>query len=226
MTETEAEDLPKAKGSKKLTAGERSERRRELIATIMLSIATVLSAWSAFQATKWHGQMSVAHSDANSARAQYTVASEEADAAFTLDMKLFTEWLDAHNSGHTDLANGYAASFRDGFRTAFNAWLADNPPGHLNGSKMPFDYEQYSIPEQAKADELFRQAEELSNEARADVRNADNYTLTTVMLASVLFFAGISVKLDSGPMSWFLLSVGGLLLVGATVAITQIPVAS
>lgn len=213
-------------GKEAKTPADRGERRRELIATILLSVATVLSAWSAFQATKWHGAMSVAHSDANSARAQYTVASEEADAIFTVDLQLFTEWLNAHSAGHTELANGYAASFRDGFKPAFDMWLAENPTGRLVNSKLPFDYEQYSNPQKAKAGELFKQAEDLSESARRDVRNADNYTLTTVMLASVLFFAGISVKLDSGPMSWFLLSVGGVLLLAAGAAITQIPVAS
>lgn len=213
-------------GTEAKTPAALGERRRELIATILLSIATVLSAWSAFQATKWHGEMSVAHSDANSVRAQYTVASDEADAVFSMDLHLFSEWLDAHSSGHADLANGYAAGFRDGFKPAFDAWLAQHPSGQPSSPKMPFDYEQYSIPEQAKADELFKQAEELSDQARQDVRNADDYTLVTVMLASVLFFAGISVKLDSGPMSWFLLSVGGALLVAAGVALTRIPVAS
>lgn len=213
-------------GTEAKTPADLGERRRELIATILLSLATVLSAWSAFQATKWHGEMSVAHSDANSARAQYTVASERADAVFTKDLLLFSEWLDAHGSGHTDIADGYAAGFRDGFRPAFDAWLAQHPSGRPSSSKLPFDYEQYSIPEQAEADALFKQAEELSNQAREDVRNADDYTLMTVMLASVLFFAGISVKLDSGPMSWFLLSVGGTLLVVAGIALTRIPVAS
>lgn len=62
------------------------ERRHELIARIPLSITTVFSAWSAFQVTKWRGEMSVAHS-----------------------------------SGHVDLANGYAAGFRNGFKLAFDA---------------------------------------------------------------------------------------------------------
>lgn len=205
---------------------DRGERRRELIATILLSIATVLSAWSAFQATKWHGMMSVAHSDANAARAQYTVASEEADATFDLDFRMFSEWLDARSAGNAELANEYAANFRDGFKSAFEAWLAQNPSGNLARSRTPFEMEQYSIPQRAKADELFRQSEELSKRARDDVRNADTYTLTTVMLASVLFFAGISVKLDSGLMSWFLLSIGGVLLLVSGIAFLKIPVAS
>lgn len=208
-----------------LSADDRGERKRELIATILLSLTTVLSAWSAFQATRWHGKMSITHSDANTARAEYTVASEDADAALTIDLKLFTEWVDAHAAGNEELASAYAATFRNHFKPAFDAWLAQNPSGQMTTTKTPFDMEAYRIPQKEKANSLFEKVQALSERARDDVKNAYSYTLTTVMLASVLFFSGISMKLESARISWFILSLGGLLFAATGIFMLSLPVA-
>ena len=42
--------------------------RLELIATITLAVATILTAWSAFQAGKWGGTQSINFSEAGAAR--------------------------------------------------------------------------------------------------------------------------------------------------------------
>lgn len=50
--------------------GRRRHERQELVAVVLLSITTVLTAWSGFQSSKWSGAMSIAFSQASSARIQ------------------------------------------------------------------------------------------------------------------------------------------------------------
>ena len=49
----------------------------------------------------------------------------------------------------------------------------------------------------AEAEQLRGRAEELAAEARAANQNGDNYLLSTVLFASVLFFAGVTTKVLS-----------------------------
>lgn len=54
-----------------------------------------------------------------------------------------------------------------------------------------------AVPPATTAAELAAVADERAQLARDDSQNSDNYVLTVVLLASVLFFAGISAKMKS-----------------------------
>ena len=53
----------------------RRDRRVELIAAIMLSIATVVTAWSAYQATRWSGDQAEDYTSASATRTESVRAS-------------------------------------------------------------------------------------------------------------------------------------------------------
>ena len=50
----------------------------DIMAVFVLSITAVLTAWCGFEASKWGGEMSIAFSQASSARVQATSAEGEA----------------------------------------------------------------------------------------------------------------------------------------------------
>ena len=56
--------------------------------------------------------------------------------------------------------------------------------------------EEYRIAETADALELQETADRRAQQARDANQRGDNYTLLTVLFASVLFFAGISTKFE------------------------------
>lgn len=72
------------------------ERQRlEIIAAVLLAVATVLIAWSAFQSAKWGGAMAVSYSSAGAARTASNRAATLAGQQTIIDVQLFTDWLSA-----------------------------------------------------------------------------------------------------------------------------------
>ena len=70
----------------------------------------------------------------------------------------------------------------------------------------------------AAADKLYEQGTEAKT-------NDDRYILSTVFFAAVLFFAGISLRLDWRPLRVAILGMAFALLVGGTVFVLTLPVA-
>jgi hypothetical protein len=68
----------------------RLDRRFELFEAIVLAIAAVLTAWAAFQATKWTGVQADDYSRAAAARTESTRASTQAGELTTVDADTFT----------------------------------------------------------------------------------------------------------------------------------------
>jgi len=103
--------------------------------------------------------------------------------------------------GDTLTLSGYFFSlFREEFRPRVAAWLegggANNPAG--SSPFFPFqDYIDESVPAAAESTRLAEIADEKSTLARADNQNSDDYVITVVILATVLFFAGVSTKMKS-----------------------------
>jgi len=90
--------------------------------------------------------------------------------------------------------------FRPDFQQRVVTWLEDGASENPEG-QSPFEpFEAYlaeAVPAAAESDRLAALADESGQLAREDNQNSDNYVLTVVLLASVLFFAGISAKMKS-----------------------------
>ena len=71
------------------------ERITEIIATVLLAIATVTAAWCAFESAKWSGVQANSFSAAGATRTESTRASTEAGQLQSIDVTLFTQWLAA-----------------------------------------------------------------------------------------------------------------------------------
>ncbi len=207
----------------------RVERRVELLSAVVLAIATVLTAWSAFEASKWGGEMSIKFSEANARRTEATQASTAGGQLVQVDVSLFTNWLNAVASEQTKLADFYELRFRDEFKPAFDAWIASDPLAldEDEDPNSPFadEYEDlYVVQDLVDAESLSAQADDASTAARQANQRGDNYTLTTVLFASVLFFAGISTKFESLRAKYLTLGFGVVVLLSGAGIIATFPV--
>lgn len=200
------------------------ERKAELIAAVLLSIATVVTAWSAFQATKWSGEMAIEFSDANAARTESAEARAVAGQLTEIDVTVFTQWVAAYADGDQRLADAYADRFRDDFKPAFEAWIAQDPLDNPDAPAVPFELDEYDLPEEHEADRLTDEADAAGVRAREANQRGDNYVLTTVLFASVLFFAGVSNKFDSRRAKTITLAMGSALLALGVVLILTFPI--
>jgi hypothetical protein len=200
-----------------------SDRWLELFATVLLAVATVATAWSAYQARVWTGEQSQGYSRANATRADVNRTAALANRQVQIDVATFTAWVDAHAQGRAPLAAFYAARFRNEFKPAFRAWLATKPFTKRAAPKTPFAMPQYRLQAATRADRLEAVADAASQGAKDANQHADNYMLAVVLFASSLFFAGLSTKLESPTSRVTLLALGWVMFLGAVIWIATSP---
>lgn len=196
----------------------------EIFSTLLLALATVATAWSGYQASRWSGEQSIAFSEANAARVESTRLSTRAGQEVQIDLALFTQWLDAYARDETKLVDFYEKRFRDEFEPAFEAWLATNPRANAKAPLSPFAMPQYTLQSQVEADRLSAEAEAAGQLARRNNQRSDNYVLCVVLFAASLFFAGISTKLTRPWSRKAILALGYLVFAGTVVWILTFPV--
>jgi hypothetical protein len=66
-------------------------------------------------------------------------------------------------------------------------------------------------------------AEDATDQARSANDRSDDYLLMTILFATVLFFAGISSKMDTLKARVLLLSVGGVIMAVSAVIVLSLP---
>lgn len=202
-----------------LVEGTRLERvlvHSELISAILLAIATVGTAWCAYQSVVWSGIQTFQIAESNRLSREATMLHLVANQQAMLDISTFLSYLNARESGRLELADMYRRRFRPELESAVDGWeKLDRPPA----AGLPeFDsrLQQQAEAAAAKSNRLLKDAHRVNH-------NADTYLLATVMLASVLFFAGVATKFKHADIRFFLLLLGVLNLGGAIVGVVLLP---
>jgi hypothetical protein len=202
----------------------RSERVLELIATILLSLATLGIAWSGYQAARWNGRQAQEYAQANASRSLANRSDTDGDQERTQDLLEFNQWLQLRTANEQSLADAYEQRFRPGFRSAFEAWLAQDPLSNPAAARSPFQVPEYRVAALEKSDRLEREAAEHFDDAREATENTDKYVLTSVFFASVLFFAGISMRFLWQRMRVAVLVLATFTLIYGVVQIATLPI--
>jgi hypothetical protein len=218
-----------------------SNDRVELVATIVLAVATILTAWSGFESGKWGGEQSVNFSEAGAARTESTRADTLAGQLTQIDVAMYIDWVTALSN---ELAEGTIAAadlnpftpvkgtvsgflynrFREEFLPAVDAWLETNPIDNPSAPKTPFTMDEYVVAKGVEADQLTALADEKAAAARTANQNGDNYVLTMVLFASVLFFAGVSSKMNRPRNRVIILGFGVFTLTVGLVILASLPI--
>ena len=200
----------------------RRDRRVELIAAIMLSIATVVTAWSAYQATRWSGDQAESYTEASATRTESVRSSTEANRQVLIDVDTFLNWLDAQQAGDRGLADDIHARMREEFLPALNAWLATAPPETIPDG-TPFEFPEYRLAAEEKAKLLETKASKLFADGNESNQVSDDFVLAAVLFASVLFFSGLAGTFDSLRAQVFLLILGVVMLAVGTAIVLTLP---
>jgi hypothetical protein len=198
--------------------------RLELVATVLLALATVATAWSGYQSTRWNGEQVKAGARANALRIASAKAAGLANTQTEIDVATFTQWVNAYAQRQTELADFYFKRFRIEFRPAVDAWVATRPLKNPKAPLTPFAMPQYKLESRAEADRLDAQAEVFSAQVRRNIQRSSNYVLGVVLFASALFFAGMSTKLTSPRLRVATLSIGCAVFLLTALWITTFPV--
>jgi hypothetical protein len=201
-----------------------SDRWLELAAAFLLALATVGTAWSAYQARQWTGEQSQGYSRATRDRIAVNRTAAVANRQVQVDVATFIQWIDANAQRDDALARFYRARFRDEFKPAFAAWLATRPFTNRAAPETPFVMPQYRLQASAEADRLEVRAAGESEHAKEANERADNYMLAVVLFASALFFAGISIKLRTLSTRVAILALGWAVFLGTVIWLATLPI--
>src|SRR5262249_5030252 len=155
--------------------------------------------WATFQASQWSSAESDAVSASSVARSKAIQATSQAARTEQLDTTIWLQWLSAFRTGDTPQAKFLRNRFRPGLLRAHNIWVAKAvvaPDGKVISTPAgtPLTEPQYVIPDAVRADALSVEADHqlAVSERASSMRN--KYVVVPVVLALVLFFAGIATK--------------------------------
>jgi hypothetical protein len=203
---------------------DRRKRVLDLVATVLLALATVATAWSSYQARWWTGEQSKAASRANASRLESTRASATANLQSQIDIATFMQWANAYARKETELAAFYRKRFRAEFKPVVEAWIATRPLKNADAPLTPFAMPRYRLAATAEAARLETAATAAAGQATADNQRANNYMLAVVLFASSLFFAGLSTRLRTLGGATVLLGLGAVLFTCTLAWIATFPI--
>ncbi|MDH4159441.1 MAG: hypothetical protein OEV62_04230 [Actinomycetota bacterium] len=187
--------------------------RHELLAVILLSVTTILTAWSAFESSKWGGAMSISFSEASSARIQAASLKGTAQQRTAVQVGLWVQWVDAVGNENPKVAKFFEQRFPEPLATAHEDWLATDPLKTDGAPSSPFAMPSYVVPETTEAAASDARADAKFATALENNQRGDNYTLLTVLFAAVLFFTAMSGRLERRSSRWTMLGFGLVLAV-------------
>jgi hypothetical protein len=194
----------------------------ELAATVLLSLATIVAAWSAYQSTRWNGVQTNSFSMAGARRMEATQHNAAYTTLVQIDVVSWLTYLEQKQAGNESAARFIRDRLRDEFVPAFDAWLALASDGEIPRG-TPFELPQYQPQSKQLAERLNAEADALAAAATEANQTGDNFVLVAVIMASVLFFAGVGTKVKGRRTRLAMLCTGAVLYVAGTAFMLALP---
>lgn len=189
-------DSPQQKAREQSSWVHKLDSRTNMLAVLLMALATLGSSWSAFQASLWNGVQIFHLNDAaklsREADEKTTIAGQQRG----LDTALFVQCARDFYEGRQHQVEFILERMRPDFRQAVEAWLATGPTRNPDAPSSPFVMPQYRQPLAEEANELETKSGELYTQARIANRTSDTYTLIGVIYTSALFLSGLISGFD------------------------------
>jgi hypothetical protein len=198
--------------------------RLELMATLLLALAAVATAWSSYQSNRWTAEYRKASGHTNAVRIEAARAQGLAESQTQIDAATFIQWIDAYSLRRTELVDFYFKRFREEFKPAVVAWIATKPLTNPHAPLTPFVMPQYKLAASKEARQLDAEADASSALGQEYSLRGTDYVLAVVLFAASLFFAGISTKLGERRFKATILACGWMIFLGTVLWVATFPI--
>jgi hypothetical protein len=201
----------------------RKRDRTNMFSGIILSLATVISSWCAFQSSQWNGEQYFKIDDENIAdnkRLQKEIVAIQRKAG---ESNYFLYYLDALAAKDKKRITFLEARFPPHLKQAILAWKATDPLNNELAPRSPFQMEEYIVPEIEEAKVFAKQAGEFKKAANQADKNSDNYLLLSIVISMVLFFTGLAGISKSFHFQKILLATSITILVLVIIYLLKMP---
>jgi hypothetical protein len=163
----------------------------EAAVAVVVSAAALATSWCSFQATLWNGQQALHYNRAGAFRTIATGDAIDASVTRSVEIGLFSAWLDAAHAKNERLAQFYQTRFPPDLKPAFAEWLTFQPLTNPQAPPSPFALASYRQPRMVEARALeAKAAAEFDLGQRAN-HVGDAFTRSAVILALAMFFGGV-----------------------------------
>jgi hypothetical protein len=204
--------------------GRPGSRLIEVLAVALLGVATIGSAWCGYQATRWNGEEG--DLARQSAALQVEAARQFGLATQTVsyDSNMIGQYANAAVSDNEDLMRFYRETLiRRDFLPVLDRWQQQVDAGSVPENLL--EDQEYLDAQLESYRRTAAEAEAVSVEAQLAGNEADDYVLTTLILASALFFAGLTTSFRVRFARLLLLSGAALLIAYAASRLVELEIA-
>ncbi len=199
-------------------------RRIEVFAAILLGVGTLGSAWCAVEASRWNGDQGDATREGNTARIESTRSYTFATQVVAYDATIAAQYAEAVAEGSADLQQFYRTNLiRSEFLPVLDAWRAQTDEQAFEIRNL-FENSEYIDSQFEASRRLDDEARQATERAQRAGQYADDYVLTTLFMATVLFFAGVTTHFSTLSVRVGLLVVACVMLAIGAVKIFSLPV--
>ncbi len=205
---------------------DKSSKRKslEFISTILLSAATILSAWCVYESSQWNGEQYFRIEDESNAdrkRMQLEINSQQRHAG---EAEFFLQYITALLNDNKELEEFLHDRFPPHLEKAALAWRKLDPLNNPNAPISPMQMKEYVVPEEADIEKYAEEARKFKMAANKCDNNSDNYMLLSLILSTVLFFCGLSGVLESNSNRSILLGFASMIFIVALIFVFRFPV--
>ncbi|MET0862875.1 MAG: hypothetical protein ABWZ98_00940 [Nakamurella sp.] len=200
------------------------ERLIEIIAVLLLGIATVGTAWCGYQSSQWNGQQSDLARESSDERVEAGRLFGLATQKVAYDANIVAQYAQAVVEGNDNLAQFYRQNLvRPPFVPLLDEWVAQIAAGQAPTSL--FEDQDYLNSQFGEYEAAIDRAEALNVQSQEASSTSDQYVITTILLAIALFFAGVtsSFRYQPARVLLVLLAVGTVAV--AAVRLADLPIA-
>ena len=202
----------------------RNHRIIEVLAVLLLGVATIGTAWCGYQASRWNGKQDDEARRASDLQVQANREFGLATQVISYDTSSVSDYAAAVASGNDKLAEFYRTTIvRPAFLPVIDQWRAQIAAGQTPTNLL--EDQQYVDSQMAP----YRATQALVAKATTDSQDAgstgDDYVLTTILLASALFFAGLTTSFRVRFAQVLLLCGAALLIALSGARLAGLPVA-
>jgi hypothetical protein len=196
----------------------------EIAAAALMALATIMSAYCAYQSSWWHTREAMHYSDSDQGMIEASDLKDKINQEVAVDINMMSNYINAQSQGDERLAGLYRENaFSDALKKVLPAWEQANASGQPDRPKSPIQMPDYRPKHyyEAKAAEAAARLD--AGKAKQAGDDANGYLLLTVLFASVLFFAGIGTKFSTKGLKISVLSMGALIFVASVVILAFLP---
>ncbi len=197
----------------------------EPVAALLMAISSLCTAWCSYQNSRWSGQSGDQASHADKLARKVSAQHLEARQIEAIQTRMWMEAMDARIDKDEPLERFYTGRFTDELKPAYEKWLALDPFGNPSAPPHPF-VESLYVPrfsDECRAAAAEAEAAEKASNSAGHV--ASSYLSNTVLLATVLFFAGTAGKFHQRRVRFYSLSFAIVLFSYAVVRMLLLPIA-